>query len=261
MCTTYTLHYKCGHTQTSRRCPRSTFTRTTEQGGTASYTKGCGDRYFLKGELDDECIACKMQRGLAPGRGTGFDAWAGEVKRGSFVEGGGIGGGNVNVGDAVEGRSAASVGSGFEEDKAPGAETVDPTLLVNGTRDMSEDTKTDIQGDQAEQADFEARLQAAWEHEQKVRSSSIATDTSGQTYCSRVNGDSTIGEGVVSPHMVIRDGSEQADGAVSGGLPISILDGAMDVDPVEVVEEMIDKVMGQDDWSWGGMVEFGSKVV
>lgn len=76
MCTYFTLSYKCGHSQTSHRCPRSTVYVHGKNGEQVPHINGCEESYVVGANLGDICIDCKMQEGLMPGVATGVDKWS-----------------------------------------------------------------------------------------------------------------------------------------------------------------------------------------
>ncbi|KAL5410965.1 hypothetical protein PMIN03_005071 [Paraphaeosphaeria minitans] len=76
MCTYFTLTYKCGHTQTSHRCPRSTIYIYSKNGEQVPRVIGCDSTHVLGGGLPDVCIDCKMAEGHMPGVATGVDKWS-----------------------------------------------------------------------------------------------------------------------------------------------------------------------------------------
>jgi hypothetical protein len=76
MCTYFTLTYKCGHAQTSHRCPRSTVYVYGKNGEQAPQIKGCDNSYSIGAGLQDNCVDCKMQEGHMPGVMTGVDKWS-----------------------------------------------------------------------------------------------------------------------------------------------------------------------------------------
>jgi hypothetical protein len=76
MCTYFTLTYKCGHAQTSHRCPRSTVYVYGKNGVQVPQVKGCDNSYSIDTGLQDNCIDCKMQEGHMPGVQTGVDRWS-----------------------------------------------------------------------------------------------------------------------------------------------------------------------------------------
>ncbi|KAF2451403.1 hypothetical protein P171DRAFT_467978 [Karstenula rhodostoma CBS 690.94] len=76
MCTYFTLSYKCGHSQTSHRCPRSTVFVYGKNGEQVPQVNGCDISHVIGAHLHDECIDCKMQEGHMPGVTTGVDKWS-----------------------------------------------------------------------------------------------------------------------------------------------------------------------------------------
>ncbi|PVI03178.1 hypothetical protein DM02DRAFT_726667 [Periconia macrospinosa] len=80
MCTHYSLHYACKHIKSVHRCPR-TGVRVSNvppivQREPKPGAEGCGKEYFMEGRLDDDCIDCKVSRGVIPGtEGSGMKSW------------------------------------------------------------------------------------------------------------------------------------------------------------------------------------------
>ncbi|KAF2645556.1 hypothetical protein P280DRAFT_465371 [Massarina eburnea CBS 473.64] len=61
MCTYFTLHYVCGHSHISHRCPHST----TSNGG-------CEIKSYLEQDWEDDCMKCRVANGRNPGVATGL---------------------------------------------------------------------------------------------------------------------------------------------------------------------------------------------
>ncbi|KAF1965340.1 hypothetical protein BU23DRAFT_627767 [Bimuria novae-zelandiae CBS 107.79] len=76
MCTYCDLNYRCGHTSTSHRCPRTTTIVYAANGEKVADVRGCDNQVYLSKDLDDDCIECKMARGLKPGAQTNMGKWA-----------------------------------------------------------------------------------------------------------------------------------------------------------------------------------------
>lgn len=79
MCTYFTLTYTCSHTTTSHRCPRSTILvpdPNDPTGPPIQHIRGCDNKFYLGGTLNEACVGCKMARGARPGIETGLDRWA-----------------------------------------------------------------------------------------------------------------------------------------------------------------------------------------
>jgi hypothetical protein len=259
-----------------------------------SYTRECGDRYYLKGELNDECIECKMEKGLAPGQQTGFDAWANEVKSGDVA---------VVVDSPQRGDGNASAdhsNAGLDEvetrDRSASVASVDPRLLVRGNRRPSGDREgsADVSGIQEKEDDFEVRLRAVFAPEPQAQSSS--TVDSGYT-------DSSAGRGLafnrqvsplrifreqkgsplqtiqqpasplhflqqqVSPRRTASDGFHARCGGNRGfdeEVPVTMVDGTMDDGKsmrirAEVHSKPAYRDEDVDDWMWGGMRGFDDR--
>ncbi|CAI6271157.1 unnamed protein product [Periconia digitata] len=126
MCTYFTLHYRCTHTRISHRCPASRaateIPSTNEDRSPTTFR--CGNEHFLEGNLDDDCISCKVSRGVVPGsQMSGFQAWAQgsralrsstpRVERGS------------NAGSGISGKEAGK----RAKEEVHGLVSLDPRLL------------------------------------------------------------------------------------------------------------------------------------
>jgi hypothetical protein len=188
--------------------------------------------YYLKGELNDECIDCKMEKGLAPGQQTGFGVWAEEVK----VT-------RVNVVDDLL-RDVGEV----------------PVVLLRESQGSGtgRGAATDVSGIENREDDYAARLRVAFAPEQGVQSSSTVEGSHMRHSTNR----SDMFERQLFPHTIAGDETGvgfESNTRVYEEEPFSIADGTMDVrqrDRRKAPAKRFIDGEDTDDWMWGGMKGF-----
>ena len=208
------------------------------------YTTHCTDKYYLKGELSDECIARKMGRGLAPGMATGLHVWAEEVKRSDRnVDGDGVRGFDLGVGDGEGmsrstsvGKGEAIGGSGIQQQDGDVEDQMRTAALVSRQRPQSRSTVD------SGYADYN-------------------TSTDKTTTFERHGSPLTaVSDGICEGFPGVRKIGREAPGTVNKGMAVSNVVGGRGelAGKLDVEDEDRNVVEDEDgeDWMWGGMTNF-----
>jgi hypothetical protein len=252
MCTYYTLHYGCGHTQSSHRCPRSTSIHTNTNGGKAIYTRECDNKYYVRSDLATDCLDCKIANGLVPGVQTGLDVWANDKD------------GKDTTMRAETTQARAKIPESHTDHRKGEAfspstslASVDPRLLDRGKPAPAGGAK--LRGGSGGQQDhdaFEAKVKAVLA-EQRAQSSSVdsgygnSSSTAGRSQTPALQG---------SPSTIFdRMTLEEQKPRTPFSYPL-IKDNSKR-NQAEAPAKSTTEEEKEDDWMWGGMTCFEDKRV